>query len=126
MLCAAAVAIYTNNFKVSFFGLLGETINMAAQVASGALLRFAPFTSTIDSGFWHRFTTLKLEELKLSEDPVPLLGHYSNGACGALLCCPCFTPVLLLVDCTNVGTLPAGDQPGLPTRLSVEFSAFQK
>ena len=54
---------------------------MAAQVVGGTLLRFAPFTSTIDSGFWHRFTTLKLEELKLSEEPVPLLGHYSNGAC---------------------------------------------
>lgn len=55
---------------------------MAAPVAGdgGTLLRFAPFTSTIDSGFWHRFTTLKLEELKLSEETVPILGYYSNSA----------------------------------------------
>ena len=60
---------------------------MAAPVAGdgGTLLRFAPFTSTIDSGFWHRFTTLKLEELKLSEETVPILGHYSNGASTPLL-----------------------------------------
>ena len=56
---------------------------MAVQGArEETLLRFAPFTSTIDGGFWHRFTTLKLEELKLSEKPVPLLGYYSNGAPG--------------------------------------------
>ena len=43
------------------------------------LLQFAPFTSTIDNGFWHSFTKMKLETLKLSEEAVPILGYYSNG-----------------------------------------------
>ena len=109
---------------------------MAAPVAGdgGTLLRFAPFTSTIDSGFWHRFTTLKLEELKLSEETVPILGHYSNGASTPLLharTCGdtvpyCAVLCRILPVCATIGALHTGDQPGLPTRLSVEFSAFQK
>ena len=50
--------------------------NMAANTS---LLQFAPFTSTIESGFWHTFTKLKLEKLKLSEEDVPITGYYSNG-----------------------------------------------
>ncbi|XP_068224634.1 ubiquitin-like modifier-activating enzyme ATG7 isoform X2 [Palaemon carinicauda] len=59
------------------------------------ILQFAPFSSAVDAGFWHRFTQLKLDVLHLSEEPVDLVGSYANS-----------------------------DAQGLPTRLSVEYDAL--
>ncbi|KAE8612792.1 hypothetical protein XENTR_v10012990 [Xenopus tropicalis] len=63
--------------------------------ADDAKLQFVPFTSALDAGFWHQLTQKKLNEYRLDETPKEIKGHYYNG-----------------------------DPAGLPTRLTLEFSAF--
>ncbi|XP_031238836.1 ubiquitin-like modifier-activating enzyme ATG7 isoform X2 [Mastomys coucha] len=58
-------------------------------------LQFAPFNSALDVGFWHELTQKKLNEYRLDEAPKDIKGYYYNG-----------------------------DSAGLPTRLTLEFSAF--
>ncbi|MGH0182707.1 UNVERIFIED_CONTAM: hypothetical protein FKN15_010558 [Acipenser sinensis] len=58
-------------------------------------LQFAPFSSALDAGFWHELTQKKLNDYRLDESPKSIKGHYFNG-----------------------------DPSGLPTRLSLEFNAF--
>eukprot|EP00062_Callorhinchus_milii_P025153 gi/632985826/ref/XP_007909899.1/ PREDICTED: ubiquitin-like modifier-activating enzyme ATG7 [Callorhinchus milii] len=58
-------------------------------------LSFAPLCSALDAGFWHQLTRRKLELYRLDQSAKPLRGHYYNG-----------------------------DPSGLPTRLTLEFSAF--
>uniref|UniRef100_H3A245 Ubiquitin-like modifier-activating enzyme ATG7 n=2 Tax=Latimeria chalumnae TaxID=7897 RepID=H3A245_LATCH len=58
-------------------------------------LQFAPFSSALDAGFWHGLTQRKLNDYKLDESPKSIKGYYYNG-----------------------------DPAGLPTRLTLEFSAF--
>ncbi|KAM8930759.1 ubiquitin-like modifier-activating enzyme ATG7 [Pelodytes ibericus] len=58
-------------------------------------LQFVPFTSALDAGFWHELTQKKLNEYRLDESPKEIKGYYYNG-----------------------------DPIGLPTRLTLEFSAF--
>ncbi|XP_067907947.1 ubiquitin-like modifier-activating enzyme ATG7 isoform X2 [Heterodontus francisci] len=63
---------------------------------SGRLvLQFAPFSSALDAGFWHELTQRKLNDYRLDESPRNIRGYYYNG-----------------------------DPAGLPTRLTLEFSAF--
>ncbi|KAF2363455.1 THIF-type NAD/FAD binding fold [Trinorchestia longiramus] len=47
-------------------------------MTSSGRLQYASFSSSVDIGFWHAFNKKKLEELKLSTDPVPLYGSYVN------------------------------------------------
>ncbi|OCT58714.1 hypothetical protein XELAEV_18001856mg [Xenopus laevis] len=63
--------------------------------AEAAKLQFVPFTSALDAGFWHELTQKKLNEYRLDETPKEIKGYYYNG-----------------------------DPSGLPTRLTLEFSAF--
>jgi ubiquitin-like modifier-activating enzyme ATG7 len=42
-------------------------------------LQFTPFATTISPDFWHSLTTLKLQVLKLSDDPVPVVASYIKG-----------------------------------------------
>ncbi|XP_071985129.1 ubiquitin-like modifier-activating enzyme ATG7 isoform X2 [Engystomops pustulosus] len=58
-------------------------------------LQFVPFASALDAGFWHQLTQKKLNEYRLDESAKPIKGYYYNG-----------------------------DPAGLPTRLTLEFSAF--
>uniref|UniRef100_A0A3Q4B788 Ubiquitin-like modifier-activating enzyme ATG7 n=1 Tax=Mola mola TaxID=94237 RepID=A0A3Q4B788_MOLML len=60
------------------------------------LLQFAPFSSALEAGFWHQLTQKKLNDYRLDESPRCIKGHYYNG-----------------------------DPLGLPTRLTLEFSAFE-
>lgn len=60
-------------------------------------LQFAPFSSALDVGFWHELTQKKLNEFRLDETPKDIKGYYYNG-----------------------------DSAGLPARLTLEFSAFDK
>jgi len=62
-------------------------------------LKFVPFTSSIHPGFWSELTKVKLEVAGLNEEPVPILGTFTNS-----------------------------DPPGgaLQPRLSVEWNAFDK
>ncbi|KAG9483645.1 hypothetical protein GDO78_009523, partial [Eleutherodactylus coqui] len=63
--------------------------------ASNPKLQFVPFSSALDAGFWHQLTQKKLNEYRLDESAKPIKGYYYNG-----------------------------DPTGLPTRLTLEFSAF--
>ncbi|XP_062842406.1 ubiquitin-like modifier-activating enzyme ATG7 [Trichomycterus rosablanca] len=58
-------------------------------------LQFAPFCSALEAGFWHQLTQKKLDDYRLDESPRSIKGFYYNG-----------------------------DPSGLPTRLSLEYSAF--
>ncbi|XP_035376055.1 ubiquitin-like modifier-activating enzyme ATG7 isoform X1 [Electrophorus electricus] len=58
-------------------------------------LQFAPFSSALEAGFWHQLTQKKLNDYRLDESPKSIKGYYYNG-----------------------------DPSGLPTRLTLEFSAF--
>ena len=42
-------------------------------------LQFAPFSSTISPSFWQALTTLKLQVLKLNDEPVPISASYTRG-----------------------------------------------
>ena len=42
-------------------------------------LQFAPFLSTLDSGFWHALSKRKLDDYGLKDEPVPICGLYSNS-----------------------------------------------
>lgn len=39
-------------------------------------VKFLPFTSTVESPFWVQYCHLKLEVIKLKEDPIPLVATY--------------------------------------------------
>uniref|UniRef100_A0A8C5HAL0 Ubiquitin-like modifier-activating enzyme ATG7 n=1 Tax=Gouania willdenowi TaxID=441366 RepID=A0A8C5HAL0_GOUWI len=71
---------------------------MASEASSPAAdlkLQFAPFISALEAGFWHQLTQKKLNDYRLDESPKSIKGYYSNG-----------------------------DPVGLPTRLTLEYSAF--
>lgn len=41
---------------------------------NGSILQFAPFQIHVDEGFWHRLSSLKLNELGIDDSPIPLTG----------------------------------------------------
>ncbi|WJZ96520.1 hypothetical protein VitviT2T_015198 [Vitis vinifera] len=49
---------------------------MAGQ-ESGAVLQFAPFQSSVDEGFWHRLSSLKLNKLGIDDSPISITGFYA-------------------------------------------------
>lgn len=67
----------------------------AAGAKPDLKLQFAPFSSALEAGFWHQLTQKKLNDYRLDETPKCIKGFYYNG-----------------------------DPVGLPTRLTLEFSAF--
>ncbi|GMN50693.1 hypothetical protein TIFTF001_019836 [Ficus carica] len=48
---------------------------MASQ--EGSMLKFAPFQSAVDEGFWHRLSSLKLNKLGIDDSPLPITGFYA-------------------------------------------------
>ncbi|KAL5576554.1 hypothetical protein UlMin_018253 [Ulmus minor] len=44
---------------------------------SSSLLKFAPFQSSVDEGFWHRLSSLKLNKLGIDDSPIPITGFYA-------------------------------------------------
>uniref|UniRef100_A0A8C9YAN5 Ubiquitin-like modifier-activating enzyme ATG7 n=1 Tax=Sander lucioperca TaxID=283035 RepID=A0A8C9YAN5_SANLU len=68
----------------------------AASSTPDLKLQFAPFSSALEAGFWHQLTQKKLNDYRLDESPKSIKGYYYNG-----------------------------DPLGLPTRLTLEFSAFE-
>ncbi|KAM7500708.1 hypothetical protein LguiA_025122 [Lonicera macranthoides] len=44
---------------------------------NGSILQFAPFQIHVDEGFWHRLSSLKLNELGIDDSPIPLTGFYA-------------------------------------------------
>ena len=51
-----------------------KSANMDVDAEEGTLLKFAPFQSRVDEGFWHRLSSLKLNKLRLDESPMPITG----------------------------------------------------
>lgn len=47
---------------------------MDAGSDEGPLLIFAPFQSAVDEGFWHKFSSLKLNKLGIDDSPIPITG----------------------------------------------------
>ncbi|KAG0150179.1 hypothetical protein CROQUDRAFT_652589 [Cronartium quercuum f. sp. fusiforme G11] len=43
------------------------------------VLQFTPFSSSIDPTFWHALTKLKIDILKLGDEPVPIRATYERG-----------------------------------------------
>lgn len=115
-------------------------------------LQFAPFSSALEAGFWHKLTQKKLDDFKLDESPKCIKGHHYNGE---LVCffflvekfnmesiisnLTCFSELLFfqlyVYDLCERKSVKngsnfyshfslKGDPDGLPTRLSLEFSAF--
>ncbi|XP_071697488.1 ubiquitin-like modifier-activating enzyme atg7 [Rutidosis leptorrhynchoides] len=41
------------------------------------VLQFAPFQSSVDEGFWHGLSSLKLNKLKIDESPISITGFYA-------------------------------------------------
>ncbi|ESQ39728.1 hypothetical protein EUTSA_v10000804mg [Eutrema salsugineum] len=41
------------------------------------ILQFAPFNSSVDEGFWHSFSSLKLDKLGIDDSPIPITGFYA-------------------------------------------------
>ncbi|KAG7257811.1 hypothetical protein CRUP_002632, partial [Coryphaenoides rupestris] len=67
----------------------------ASSTTGDANLQFAPFSSALEAGFWHQLTQKKLNDYRLDESPKCIKAYYYNG-----------------------------DPINLPTRLTLEFSAF--
>ncbi|GJV56476.1 ubiquitin-like modifier-activating enzyme ATG7 [Tanacetum coccineum] len=44
---------------------------------NGPVLQFAPFQSSVDEGFWHVLSSLKLNKFKTDESPVSITGFYA-------------------------------------------------
>uniref|UniRef100_A0AAQ5ZVB9 Ubiquitin-like modifier-activating enzyme ATG7 n=1 Tax=Amphiprion ocellaris TaxID=80972 RepID=A0AAQ5ZVB9_AMPOC len=74
---------------------MASDISEASPSSADLKLQFAPFSSALEAGFWHQLTQKKLNDYRLDESPKCIKGYYYNG-----------------------------DPVGLPTRLNLEFSAF--
>ena len=67
------------------------------EEAKRSPMLFNPFQSTLDAGFWHELGRRKLEKYRLSSDPVPITGTYTNSCL-----------------------------PDLPMALSLDYGAFEE
>lgn len=47
-------------------------------MADHIILKFVPFSSTVESSFWVRYSREKLETIRLSEDAIPITTYYNN------------------------------------------------
>lgn len=48
-----------------------------AKEGSGSILQFAPLQSSVDEGFWHRLSSLKLNKFGIDDSPIPISGFYA-------------------------------------------------
>ncbi|CAK9152601.1 unnamed protein product [Ilex paraguariensis] len=48
-----------------------------AKLENKSVLQFATFQSAVDEGFWHRLSSLKLNNLGIDDSPIPLAGFYA-------------------------------------------------
>ena len=42
-------------------------------------LRFVPYSSAFDTGFWHELTRRKLDIYRLDSSNISITGYYTNG-----------------------------------------------
>lgn len=51
--------------------------NQSNEKSERSILQFAPLQSSIDEGFWHRLSSLKLNQWGLDESAVPITGFFA-------------------------------------------------
>ena len=44
-----------------------------------SILQFMPFSSSLDSSFWHTFSQKKLDTIQLNEEKIPIIATYTNS-----------------------------------------------
>jgi ubiquitin-like modifier-activating enzyme ATG7 len=47
---------------------------MAEPKKNESLLQFMAMESSVDEGFWHRLSSLKLNQLGIDDSPLPIIG----------------------------------------------------
>ncbi|KVH89483.1 Molybdenum cofactor biosynthesis, MoeB [Cynara cardunculus var. scolymus] len=75
---------------------------------NGPVLQFAAFQSSVDEGFWHGLSSLKLNKLKTDESPISITGFYA----------PCSNPQVSSHLTLLTESLPTEPSDGLPTETS--------
>ncbi|KAK9844883.1 hypothetical protein WJX74_008120 [Apatococcus lobatus] len=74
------------------------------------ILRYVPFQSKVTQGFWQGLSDLKLETLRLSEDPLDILGYFAPSNYENL------SPQFQIDDESFRPILPASDTPAEAAR----------
>jgi ubiquitin-like modifier-activating enzyme ATG7 len=49
------------------------------------LLQFLPFSSVVESSFWHKLSLLKIDVYALKDEPVDIQGYYTAARLPAFL-----------------------------------------
>ena len=52
---------------------------MASSSGAAQHLQYAPFSSSLDAGFWHKLSQLKLDVFGLDDTEREIHGFYVNG-----------------------------------------------
>ncbi|CAN8245961.1 unnamed protein product [Cochlearia groenlandica] len=50
---------------------------MDEKESPSTILQFAPLNSSVDEGFWHSFSSLKLDKLGIDDSPISITGFYA-------------------------------------------------
>jgi ubiquitin-like modifier-activating enzyme ATG7 len=50
---------------------------MAEKETPAIILQFAPLNSSVDEGFWHSFSSLKLDKLGIDDSPISITGKHT-------------------------------------------------
>lgn len=82
-----------------------------------ASLQFAPLESSVSSSFWSALARLKLDELRLSERPLDVVGASAALLCRTLLKQRCRVPVGSKSSRGRVSAALGGCQPAAGTSL---------
>lgn len=69
----------TGNWKEKTIRKTDEEIDQGMKNPSATILQFVPFNSSIDPTFWHALTNLKIDVLKLQDQPIRVRGWYERG-----------------------------------------------
>ncbi|WCJ27184.1 Ubiquitin-like modifier-activating enzyme atg7 [Euphorbia peplus] len=95
-----------------------------SEQEQNAVLVFAPFNSSVDEGFWHRLSSLKLNKLRIDDSPLPITGFYA----------PCSNPQIsnplsllaesLPSDETEQSSVPAAVFRGNRTKCAVPGTLY--
>lgn len=79
---------------------------------SSSTVKFVPFSSLVDTSFWHQLADKKLNEIKLDRKAIPATASYRNGK--NCLMCSLFS--LNFIDLAA----------GLPPLATFDFSSFRE
>ncbi len=77
-------------------------------------LKFIPYSSAFDTGFWHELTRRKLDIYRLDSSNIPIYGSYSNGKEKSPL--EILNDLLFLIDAND----------NMPILFNVDHQCFDK